>query len=228
MNAGASGLTSTVLIFILNVCFYASHQLTELQICELCNGTVLNGTEVGRFCLSSGGRIHGRCCLRNDNTSDTERLTGNTSTRLTHFFLLFLLYNPVLCRDLSLNNVSNISNTLFQGFVELNDLILPQVIACPGGNASWETVEVKDTTRFCKGQKNTCNQTGQLPISCPKNSNCGPFGPGFFECSCVGDYHGYKCLREGEFPAIQVFGPLGASTVVVSLLLWFTQRRHAI
>lgn len=31
---------------------------------------------------------------------------------------------------------------------------------------------------------------------------------------------------QGDFPALQVFGPLGVSTVVISLLLWFTQRRH--
>lgn len=119
-----------------------------------------------------------------------------------------------------------------------------------------------------------------LAINCPENSLCAPYGPGFFECSCTDNYHGYKCLREvssansfhwialkhfkllflyvrfyklsflfllllrtslipctwvfclfyceqGEFPALQVFGPLGASTVVISFLLWFTQRRNA-
>lgn len=33
-------------------------------------------------------------------------------------------------------------------------------------------------------------------IDCPENSLCSPYGPGFFECSCIGNYHGYKCLRE--------------------------------
>lgn len=33
-------------------------------------------------------------------------------------------------------------------------------------------------------------------INCPENSLCGPYGPGFFECSCADNYHGYKCLRE--------------------------------
>lgn len=33
-------------------------------------------------------------------------------------------------------------------------------------------------------------------INCPEKSLCAPYGPGFFECSCIGNYHGYKCLRE--------------------------------
>lgn len=33
-------------------------------------------------------------------------------------------------------------------------------------------------------------------MNCPENSLCAPYGPGFFECSCTDNYHGYKCLRE--------------------------------
>lgn len=40
--------------------------------------------------------------------------------------------------------------------------ILPEEIVCPGGNTSWDKVEVKDGNRICEGQKNICNQTGQL------------------------------------------------------------------
>eukprot|EP00064_Thunnus_orientalis_P017487 superscaffoldBa00003726_g17570 len=146
------------------------HSVAEPLICKLCTGTVLNNTEVGQFCSSSAGRIEGRCCLRNDNTSDPEHIIG----------------------DLSLNSIVNISDLVFQGFIELHYVILPADI---------------------------------VSINCPENSLCGPYGPGFFECSCADNYHGYKCLREGEFPLLQVFGPLGASTVVISVLLWVTQRR---
>ncbi|XP_042339239.1 all-trans retinoic acid-induced differentiation factor-like, partial [Plectropomus leopardus] len=135
--------------------------------------------------------------------------------------------SAALIIDLSLNSITNISDTAFQGFTELNYMILPQDIDCPGGNTSWKKVEVKAGNRLCEGQRDMCNQTGQLSLNCPENSLCAPYGPGFFECSCAGNYHGYKCLREGEFPALQVFGPLGASTVVISFVLWFTQRRKA-
>ena len=42
-----------------------------LQVCHTCNGTVLNDTAVGRFCSSSHGRVEGRCCLQNLNSSTT-------------------------------------------------------------------------------------------------------------------------------------------------------------
>ncbi|XP_033504027.1 all-trans retinoic acid-induced differentiation factor isoform X2 [Epinephelus lanceolatus] len=204
MKAGCSQLKPVVLILIFNSCFYASYQLTGLQVCELCSGAVLNGSAVGMFCSSSAGRIDGRCCLRISNTGDPEHIIG-----------------------LDLSNCSLTHMEDLQGASTALIMILPQDIFCPGGNTSWEKVEVKDGNRLCEGQRNMCNQTGQLSLTCPENSLCGPYGPGFFECSCVDSYHGYKCLREGEFPALQVFGPLGASTVVISVLLWVTQRRKA-
>lgn len=228
MKAGGSQLKLLVHILILYVCFYASYELTELQVCKLCNSTILNDTAVGNFCSVSAGRIEGRCCLRNEKTSDPERIIGLdlSNCSLTHVGDL-LGASTALMIDLSFNQIVNISDTAFQGFTELNHMILPQDILCPGGNTSWEKVEVKEKVRLCEGQKDTCNLTGQLSISCPENSLCAPYGPGFFECSCADNYHGYKCLREGEFPVLQVFGPLGASTVVISFLLWVTQRRKA-
>ncbi|KAM7395476.1 hypothetical protein PAMA_006973 [Pampus argenteus] len=227
MNAGCNQLKPALFILILNSYFFASYQLTELQICKLCSGTVLNGSAVGEFCSSSAGRIDGRCCLRND-TSDPEHIIGLdlSNCSLTRVENLQEA-SAVLMIDLSLNSIVNVSDSAFQGFIELNYVILPADILCPGGNTSWEKVEVKEGNRFCTGQKNICNQTGQLSYNCPANSLCGRYGPGFFECSCVANYHGYKCLREGEFPVLQVFGPLGASMVVISALLWVTQRRKA-
>ncbi|KAE8286901.1 All-trans retinoic acid-induced differentiation factor Apoptosis-related protein 3 [Larimichthys crocea] len=228
MKAGCSQLKPVLLIFIFNLFFYASYELTELQLCELCSGTVLNVSTVGQFCSSSAGRIERRCCWRHDNTSDREHIIGLdlSSCSLTHIEDLQGA-STALMIDLSLNPIVNISNSTFQGFVELNYMILPQDIVCPGGNSSWEKVEVNGTNRICEGQKDMCNQTGQLSINCPENSLCAPYGPGFFECSCADNYHGYKCLREGEFPTLQVFGPLGGCTFVITLLLWVTQRRKA-
>ncbi|XP_071335226.1 all-trans retinoic acid-induced differentiation factor [Trachinotus anak] len=228
MKAGYSQLEPVVLILIFNLCFNASCQLAELQVCQLCSGPVLNETAVAHFCSLSAGRIEGRCCLKNDNTTDPEHIIGLdlSNCSLTHVEDLHEA-STTLMIDLSLNPIVNINDTTFQGFTELNYMILPGDIFCPGGNMSWSKVEVKDGNRICEGQNNVCNQTGQLSMNCPENSLCAPYGPGFFECSCADNYHGYKCLREGEFPALQVFGPLGASTVVISFLLWVTQRRKA-
>ncbi|XP_047430517.1 all-trans retinoic acid-induced differentiation factor [Mugil cephalus] len=228
MKAGCGWPTPAALILIFNLCFIAPYQLTEQQVCSLCGGTVLNGSAVGRFCSLSAGRIDGRCCLRNDNTSDPEHIIGLDLSNCSLASVDNLQgASAVFMIDLSLNPIVNISDAVFQGFTKLNNVILPQDIVCPGGNASWENVEVKEGNRFCEGQKSMCNQTGQLSIDCPENSLCAPYGPGFFECSCADSFHGYKCLREGEFPTLQVFGPLAASTVVISFLLWVTQRRKA-
>ncbi|XP_069552764.1 all-trans retinoic acid-induced differentiation factor [Brachyistius frenatus] len=228
MKAVYSWLRSAALILICNVCFNAGYQLTELQVCALCSGTVRNGSAVGPFCSRSAGRIDGRCCFRNVNTSDPEYVIGLdlSNCSLTHVENLQEA-STVLMLDLSHNPTVNISDTVFQGFSELNCIILPEDVDCPGGNISWEKVKVRDGNRLCEGQKSMCNQTGQLSMDCPENSLCAPYGPGFFECSCADSYRGYKCLREGEFPALQVFGPLAASTVVMCLLLWATQRRKA-
>ncbi|XP_071394085.1 all-trans retinoic acid-induced differentiation factor [Centroberyx affinis] len=228
MRAGCCQLKPAVVILIFNFCFYASYQLTELQVCSLCNGTVLNGTAVGQFCTSSAGRTDGRCCLRNDNTSTPEYIIGLdlSNCSLAHVEDLQGA-STALMIDLSLNPIVTINDSVFQGFIELDYMILPPNVLCPGGNASWEKVEVKEGNRLCQGQRNVCNQTGQMSLNCPENSLCAPYGPGFFECSCADNYHGYKCLREGGFPAVQVFGPLGASTVLISILLWVTQRRKA-
>nr|XP_057912621.1 all-trans retinoic acid-induced differentiation factor [Doryrhamphus excisus] len=227
MKAGNCQLKHTLLVFIICLCFYHSHQFKELQVCSRCGGTVLNGSAVGLFCSLSAGRIAGRCCMGNG-TSDFERIIGLdlSNCSLNHVEYLQEASTALLI-DLSQNTLVNISDLTFQGFIELNDLILPADITCPGGNSSWEKVEWNKGNLHCKGQKNMCNQTGQMSVNCPEFSQCGPFGPGFFECSCADNYHGYKCLREGEFPAFQVFGAIGASTLVLSLLLWLTQRRKA-
>lgn len=228
MKAPVSWREAVALICLLNVRFNASYELNGLQACSLCGGTVQNDTDVGRFCASSSGRIDRRCCLANDNTSVPERIIG---LDLSNCSLTQVEDLPgastALMVDLSLNPIVNISEKVFLGFLDLSYMILPKDLACPGGNASWQRVEIKQGKRFCQGQKNMCNQTGQMSMSCPENSLCGPYGPGFFECSCAEKYHGYKCLRQGEFPVLKVFGPLAASTVAISFLLWITERRKA-
>ncbi|XP_017282808.1 all-trans retinoic acid-induced differentiation factor [Kryptolebias marmoratus] len=228
MIAVYSWKESVALILLFNISFNASDRLSGLQVCSLCGGKVPNGTAAGRFCSQSAGRIDGRCCLRNDSTSDPERIIGLdlSNCSLTRVENLQDA-SEALMIDLSLNPIVNISDDVFQGFFDLKCLILPKDIVCPGGNSSWQKVEIQKGNRLCEGQKNMCNQTGQMSLNCPENSLCAPYGPGFYECSCAENYHGYKCLREGTFPVLQVFGPLALSAVVITFLLWVTQRRKA-
>uniref|UniRef100_A0A3B4B3X0 EGF-like domain-containing protein n=1 Tax=Periophthalmus magnuspinnatus TaxID=409849 RepID=A0A3B4B3X0_9GOBI len=227
MKAGSCQLNpALIIVLVFKLCFYGVSNSSELQVCKLCNGTVLSNSTVGLFCSSSAGRIGGRCCLNNGTSGDTDRITGLdlSNCSLAQVGNLQEASTATII-DLSLNPIDNISDFSFQGFIELDYLILPVKVLCPGGAISWKKIEEKKGNRFCEGQNSMCNQTRQM--CCPENSQCAPFGPGLFECSCADNYHGYKCLREGEFPVLQVFGPLSASTVVISFVLWFTQRRMA-
>ncbi|KAI1897200.1 hypothetical protein AGOR_G00080770 [Albula goreensis] len=216
-----------VMVLVILDCFNTSFQRAVFQVCTLCKGTLQNGTVVGDFCTSSKGRVEGRCCLGNE-TQDIDSITGldlsNCSLRQVEDLTEAATAKIV---DLSENPIINMSETLFQGFTQLQYLQLPARLACPGGNASWEKMEIKEGVCLCEGQRNTCDQAGHMSWDCPLNSLCAPNGPGFFQCSCVDSHHGYKCLREGQFPLAEVLGILGGATVLVSALLWITQRRKA-
>ncbi|KAM6954112.1 all-trans retinoic acid-induced differentiation factor [Aplochiton taeniatus] len=228
MNAGHIQLKSLLIISITNYYLFVTCQLTEIQICNRCNGTVLNNTILGQFCNNSVGFVKGRCCLLKDKTGDPEYVIGLDLSNCSLSNVVDLQgASTAELIDLSFNPIVILSDSVFQGFIQLSRLILPSNLECPGGNVSWGTVKVEGGNIICEEQRNICNQTGQLSLNCPESSLCAPYGPGFFECSCTANHHGYKCLREGEFPAVQVFGPLGATTVVVSILLWVTQRRKA-
>ncbi|CAL1586361.1 unnamed protein product [Knipowitschia caucasica] len=229
MKAGARQLNPALLVvFVLELCFYSASNSSELQVCDLCYGTVRAEGAVGQFCSKSAGRIEGRCCLQNDTAFDHNLIIGLDLSNCS-LAQVGNIQDASAARiiDLSLNPKANISDTTFQGFIELDRLILPIHLLCPGGATSWKKIEKNGDQRLCEGQNSMCNQTVQMSTVCPENSQCAPFGPGLSQCSCAADYHGYKCLREGKFPVVQVLGPLGASTVVFSLLMWVTQRRKA-
>ncbi|KAE8605812.1 hypothetical protein XENTR_v10015327 [Xenopus tropicalis] len=96
--------------------------------------------------------------------------------------------------------------------------------AAPGGNNSWENVNVTSAVRVCQDQRSSCNSTSEW-VLCPENSVCAPDGPGYMQCVCAPGFHGYKCLRESTFPILMFFGILGLVTACLSVLLWCTQRR---
>ncbi|KAJ8372178.1 hypothetical protein AAFF_G00293950 [Aldrovandia affinis] len=230
MTAGSCRTPTAVGMLVISFCFDASFQQTAFQwlspqVCGLCEGAVHNGTAVGDFCAASAGRVEGRCCL-GKRALDTNPITGldlsNCSLKQVQDLNEAATATII---DLSANPALNMSGSVFQGFTQLQHLMLPARLACPGGNASWEKTETRGDVRLCEGQRNACDQVGHMSWDCPENSLCAPFGPGFFQCPCADGHHGYKCLREGQFPLAEVLGILAGGTVVVSILLWVTQRR---
>ncbi|KAG8430424.1 hypothetical protein GDO86_020634 [Hymenochirus boettgeri] len=194
------------------------------QVCTSCPGVVRNSSEVARRCLlTSGAQISARCCL-NDRDAIIGLDLGNCS--LTHLDSTMMhLTGDIVVIDFSFNPLQDLPSEFFHGLKDLQYLALPPKLGCPGGNDSWETVDVNSTIRICQDQKSLCNTTSGWVLLCPENSDCTSDGPGFTECICSGGFHGYKCQREGTFPMLLFFGSLGLVTISLSILLWCTQRR---
>uniref|UniRef100_A0A8C9SPS3 All-trans retinoic acid-induced differentiation factor n=1 Tax=Scleropages formosus TaxID=113540 RepID=A0A8C9SPS3_SCLFO len=186
-----------VTLCITSLLFGSSYQQMEFQVCHLCVGSLQNGTAVGYFCASLSGRVEGRCCWRQQGERASIVGLDLSNCSLRHIEDLQEASTAVMI-DLSSNPVINISDSVFQGFIELHYLRLPSTLQCPGGNASWEKVTSDGVVCLCEEQKDACHQDGNMSWNCPENSLCAPDGPGFTQCSCTGEYHGYKCLRENH------------------------------
>ncbi|XP_055482765.1 all-trans retinoic acid-induced differentiation factor isoform X2 [Psammomys obesus] len=128
--------------------------------------------------------------------------------------------------DLQANPLKDDLASTFRGFTQLQTLILPQDVTCPGGVHAWDSVTSFTDKQICQGQKDLCNSTGS-PEMCPENGSCASDGPGLLQCLCADGFHGYKCTRQGSFPLLMFFGILGSTTLAISILLWGTQRRKA-
>uniref|UniRef100_A0A672FCW4 All-trans retinoic acid-induced differentiation factor-like n=1 Tax=Salarias fasciatus TaxID=181472 RepID=A0A672FCW4_SALFA len=164
-----------MLISTINICCNSSYELSEPQVCTLCGGTMLNSSEVGHFCWQSAGHIDGRCCWRKNNTSDRERIIGLDLSNCALTFVDDLKEaSTAIIIDLSLNHIVNMSDTAFQGYTELNYMILPPDLDCPGGNASWESVGVNKGNRVCVKVKKLC---ATRPASCPCSARRTPSVP---------------------------------------------------
>ncbi|XP_074065979.1 all-trans retinoic acid-induced differentiation factor isoform X3 [Macrotis lagotis] len=139
---------------------------------------------------------------------------------------LFAEAHSAIVLDLRANPLLNIPTSAFRNFTELQTLVVPLKLSCPGGNVSWDNITFDGDSYICQGQRSLCNGTVQPAAAlCPENAYCVPDGPGLFQCLCTSDFHGYKCLREGSFPLLMFSGILGTTTFCISILLWGTQLR---
>ncbi|XP_015208132.2 all-trans retinoic acid-induced differentiation factor [Lepisosteus oculatus] len=215
------------IVLLFPICAVPGNSQTVYKVCSRCEGDLRNGTAVGDLCRSNSSlEREGRCCLQKQALPSPIIGLDLWNCSLTQVEDLHEASAAVII-DLSDNPLMNISESAFQGFTSLRYLVLPSNLECPGGNTSWEHVELIGETVMCEGQKNACNGTEVVSWFCPENSLCKPDGPGLIQCNCAENFHGYKCLREGMFPMLKVFGILGVATVLVSAVLWFTQRRKA-
>ncbi|XP_066122850.1 all-trans retinoic acid-induced differentiation factor isoform X3 [Saccopteryx bilineata] len=183
-----------------------------------------NLSEVALYCKQTPGlMVHARCCLNQKGTIlglDLQNCSlkdpGPDFPQAHTAVIIDLQANPL--KDDLANN--------FHGFTQLQTLILPTDVNCPGGINAWNTVTFYRDNQTCQGQRDICNSTGDIEI-CPENGSCVHDGPGLLQCICADGFHGYKCMRQGSFSMLMFFGILGSTTLSISILLWGTQRRKA-
>ncbi|XP_037384246.1 all-trans retinoic acid-induced differentiation factor [Talpa occidentalis] len=194
------------------------------EICIQCPGSVHNLSEVAHYCKQNPvGMLQARCCLNRKGTIlgiDLQNCSlkdpGPNFPQAYTAIIIDLRENPL--KD-------DLAGT-FRGFTQLQTLVLPPDVKCPGGIKAWDMVTIYNDNRTCQGQKNLCNSTGDTEM-CPENGSCAPDGPGLLQCVCADGFHGYKCMRQGFFSPLLFFGILGSTTLSISILLWGTQRRKA-
>ncbi|XP_058407570.1 all-trans retinoic acid-induced differentiation factor isoform X3 [Diceros bicornis minor] len=194
------------------------------EICIQCPGSVQNLSEMALYCKQTSGLVlHARCCL---NQKGTILGLDLQNCSLKDPGPHFPQAHTAIIIDLQANPLKDDLASTFRGFTQLQTLILPQDVSCPGGINAWDTVTFYTNNQTCQGQRNLCNSTGD-PEMCPENGSCVPDGPGLLQCVCADGFHGYKCMRQGSFSLLMFFGILGSTTLSISILLWGTQRRKA-
>ncbi|XP_055982508.1 all-trans retinoic acid-induced differentiation factor [Sorex fumeus] len=198
--------------------------LAPPEICQECPGSVQNVSEVARYCKQTPAlMLHARCCLNQKGTILGLDLQNCSLKDPGPHFPQAL---TAVIIDLQANPLKENLTDTFRGFTQLQTLVLPRDVKCPGGIKAWDNVTDGKENRTCLGQRNLCNDTRD-PALCPENGSCAPNGPGLLQCVCADGFHGYKCMRQGSFPLPMFSGILGSATLAVSAALWGTQRRKA-
>ncbi|XP_059882924.1 all-trans retinoic acid-induced differentiation factor isoform X3 [Delphinus delphis] len=202
----------------------ASSSKPDIKICIQCPGSVQNLSEVALYCKQTSDlMLHARCCL---NRKGTILGLDLQNCSLKDPGPYFPQARTAIIIDLQANSLQGDLANTFRGFTQLQTLILPEDVNCPGGINAWKTITSYINNQTCQEQRNLCNSTGD-PEMCPENGSCAPDGPGRLQCVCAEGFHGYKCMRQGSFSLLMFFGILGSTTLSISTLLWGTQRRKA-
>jgi hypothetical protein len=195
---------------------------------SICVGRNATSEFVINFCNDQNGTFKHRCCRSNDGTSFIAiDLMQSNFTTIPDFAQDENLILSVI--DLRSNpQIIPSPDSDFLAMTYLNDLILPDQMTCPGGLRVWEIINrtTDPSGTRCLNQKDIC--ANATDVCDEKNSLCNSNGPNHFSCLCKDNYHGYKCLRYGIFPTAIFFGSAAGVTIVTSIFLYWTQRRHVV
>ncbi|XP_053394868.1 all-trans retinoic acid-induced differentiation factor-like [Mercenaria mercenaria] len=202
---------------------------THSKICSQCTTPPKVDSYLVQFCRKENGTglLHqdNSCCINSTVSSQTSLIVGvdMSGCGLKTISGLFSNMHDLKVIMLENNTDLQIKQDDFNGLSKLLYLSLPDFLQCPGGNKSWNSVEKQNNTVICEEEINLCVKNN---VTCQNsNSHCVLTGPGVMECLCLPGYHGYKCLRQGTFPAVSYSIIICVCTAVISGFLWCTQRR---
>ncbi|XP_023619247.1 all-trans retinoic acid-induced differentiation factor isoform X2 [Myotis lucifugus] len=132
------------------------------EICIQCPGSVGNRSEVARYCKQTPElMLHARCCL---NQNGTILGLDLQNCSLKHLGPNFPQAHTAIIIDLHANPLKDDLANTFHGFIQLQTLILPEDVNCPGGINAWNTVTFYPNNQTCEGQRNLCNSTGDTGL----------------------------------------------------------------
>lgn len=199
---------------------------TQLEPGSLCAGKEATSEPVIDYCNSQNGSLILRCCFLHDKLSFVAIDLMDFNFTQVPDFTQIKNYNLSVIDLRSNPELEPSSDNDFLTLTYLDDLLLPENFSCPGGANVW--AEMTQTTKpkgnRCMHQKNFCLNLTDKCVE--KGSYCSTNGPNHFLCLCENGYYGYKCLRNGKFPAAGFFASTLSITVIASAILYWTQRRH--
>jgi len=193
-----------------------------------CPGSATSGTEMATFCTKNSLKLEGRCCI-NDTVKDSSQVVGVDlhNCSLTESSLKDSIQGLEGLKYLLVegNSLQNLTSSDLEDCTCLLYLSLPTGLSCPGGPEAW-TMEVKrSSTVECKDQVDICESRN---VTCPENSHCVHSSFDDSQCQCNEGFYGYKCMNKGTFPLVPFFAGLIVPSVVIYILLWFTQRKYVV
>lgn len=182
------------------------------------------------FCDKEDLIKNGRCCTtKTMGTNSSAVIRGLDYSQcdidhLTNSMRSVLATNESLWNvtilDITANVMVECDYEAYSGLLGLNELYLPSMCDCPGGNYSW----LEMANNSCIEQRQICT-SNFTNTACTLNSHCVEDGPGNFLCLCNEGYHGYKCYDQGEFPKLLFTLLVCGSGLFLCAILWTTQRR---
>jgi hypothetical protein len=214
--------------FIILICLFQWASCSVESDKSICAGKRNTTSEpVIKFCDEVGGTLLHRCCRGTDNKTflAIDLMEANLTTVPDFFNIENLDLHIIDLRD-NPNLTISLNGDEFANLTSLNELLLPDHAECPGGSKAWGNISgtTEPEGYDCLDPIDICSNATDLCVE--DNSVCSLNGPNHYQCLCTTGYHGYKCLRYGAFPTWPFVGSSVGITIVISVILFWTQRRN--